>query len=138
MPINGRFLTEAPLAHARPPIGGLDLLRHAALLASPLAQVVVAADGLIALCNRQAEELFGVSSRDVGRPFSDVTLSYRPLDQLELRHYIERAHGERRIIRVTDVEYLRGSEALGLNAQVTPLTNSDAGSLGVILVRRLT
>ncbi|HKS53476.1 MAG TPA: CheR family methyltransferase [Pseudonocardiaceae bacterium] len=130
MPINGRFLTEAPLAHARPPIGGLDLLRHAALQASPLAQVVVTADGLIALCNRQAEEMFGVSSRDVGRPFSDVTLSYRPV---ELRHYIERAHVERRIIRVTDVDYLRGNEALHLNVQITPLADSDAGLLGVIL-----
>lgn len=39
--LNGRFLAEPPLAHARPPMAGLDLLRHAALLASPLAQVVV-------------------------------------------------------------------------------------------------
>lgn len=130
MPLNGRFLTEAPLAHARPPMGGLDLLRHAALLASPLAQVVVTADGLIALCNRQAEELFGVSGRDVGRPFSDVTLSYRPV---ELRHYIERAHVERRTIRVPDVDYLRGDEALHLDVQITPLTDADAGLLGVIL-----
>ena len=130
MPLNGRFLTEAPLAHARPSMGSLDLLRHAALLASPLAQVVVTADGLIALCNRQAEELFGVSGRDVGRPFSDATLSYRPV---ELRHYIERAHVERRTIRVPDVDYLRGDEALHLDVQITPLTDAEAGPLGVIL-----
>jgi two-component system CheB/CheR fusion protein len=130
MPMNGRFLTDAPLAHARPPIAGLDLLRHAALMASPLAQVVVTEDGLIALCNRQAEDLFGVSGRDAGRPFSDVTLSYRPI---ELRHYIERALAERRTIRVTDVEYLRGNEMLYLDVQITPLTDADAGLLGVIL-----
>jgi two-component system, chemotaxis family, CheB/CheR fusion protein len=45
VPSNGGFLTEAPPAQARPPMGGLDLLCHAALLASPLAQVIVTADG---------------------------------------------------------------------------------------------
>lgn len=130
MPMNGRFLTAAPLAHARPPIGGSDLLRHAALMASPLAQVVVTEDGLIALCNRQAEDLFGFSGRNVGRPFSDVTLSYCPI---ELHHYIERALVERRTIRVTDVGCLRGNEMLYLDVQITPLTDADAGLLGVIL-----
>jgi two-component system, chemotaxis family, CheB/CheR fusion protein len=130
VPPNGGFLTEAPPAHARPPMGGLDLLRHAALLASPLAQVVVTADGLIALCNRQAEDLFGVSSRDVGRPFSDVALSYRPV---ELRRYIEQAHIERRTIRVTDTEYVRGVETSYLDVQISPLTDTDAGLLGMIL-----
>lgn len=130
MPLNGRFLAEAPPSHVRPPIPSLDLLRHAALLASPLAQVVVTTDGLIALCNRQAEELFGVSGRDVGRPFSDVTLSYRPV---ELRHYIEQTHVERRAIRVTDIEYARGTETLYLDVQITPLDDADAGLLGVIL-----
>jgi two-component system, chemotaxis family, CheB/CheR fusion protein len=130
LPVNGRFLAEAPMAHARPPMGGLDLLRHAALMASPLAQVVVTADGLIAVCNRQAEELFGVSDRDVGRPFSDVTLSYRPA---ELRHYIDRAQVERRIIRVAAIEYMRGDETLYIDVQITPLTDAGAGLIGVIL-----
>ncbi|MBV9012142.1 MAG: PAS domain S-box protein [Pseudonocardiales bacterium] len=130
LPLNGAFLAEAPLPHARPPMGGLELLHHAALLASPLAQVVVTADGLIALCNRQAEALFGVSSRDVGRPFSDVVLSYRPV---ELRRYIEQAHAERRMVRVADIEYVRGSETLCLDIEISPLADSDAGLLGVIL-----
>jgi two-component system CheB/CheR fusion protein len=130
LPPNGSFLTEVPPAYARPSMVGLDLLRHAALLASPLAQVIVTADGLIALCNRQAEDLFGVSSRDVGRPFSDVALSYRPV---ELRRYIEQAHVERRTIRVTDIEYVRNLETLCLDVQVSPLTDTDAGLLGVIL-----
>jgi two-component system CheB/CheR fusion protein len=126
IPLDDGFLAEPPLAHARPPLAGLDLLRHAALLASPLAQVVVTADGLIALCNRLAEELFGVSGRDVGRPFSDVTLSYRPV---ELRHYIEQAHIERRTIRVSDADYIRGNETLHLDVQISPLTDADADLL---------
>ncbi|MFY9805670.1 MAG: CheR family methyltransferase [Pseudonocardiaceae bacterium] len=130
VPHNGTVESEAALPPARPLMGGLDLLRHAALVASPLAQVVVTADGLIALCNRQAETLFGVSGRDVGRPFSDVALSYRPV---ELRRYIEQAHLERRTMRVADIEYLRGTETLHLDVQISPLTDADAGLLGVIL-----
>ncbi|MGB9280708.1 MAG: CheR family methyltransferase [Pseudonocardiaceae bacterium] len=130
VPHNGTVESEAALPPARPLMGGLDLLRHAALLASPLAQVVVTADGLIALCNRQADTLFGVSGRDVGRPFSDVALSYRPV---ELRRYIEQAHLERRTMRVADIEYLRGTETLHLDVQISPLTDADAGLLGVIL-----
>lgn len=130
VPLNGMYLAEVPVAHARAPMAGLDLLRHAALLASPLAQVVVTADGLIASCNRQAEELFDVSDRDVGRPFSDVTLSYRPA---ELRHHIDRAHVERRIIRVPAIEYLRADETLYIDIQITPLTDTEANLIGVIL-----
>jgi two-component system CheB/CheR fusion protein len=130
VPRHSSVLAEAPAPQARPQIGGLDLLRHAALLASPLAQVVITADGLIALCNRQAETLFGVSNRDVGRPFSDVALSYRPV---ELRRYIEQAHLERRTMRVADIAYLRGVETLHLEVQISPLTDTDAGLLGVIL-----
>ncbi|MBV9142811.1 MAG: PAS domain S-box protein [Pseudonocardiales bacterium] len=128
--LNGAFLAEAAPSQSRAVMGGLDLLRHAALLASPLAQVVITADGLIALCNRQAEALFEVSDRDVGRPFSDVVLSYRPV---ELRRYIEQAHAERRIVQVTDIEYVRGGEALSLDVQISPLTDADASVLGVTL-----
>jgi two-component system CheB/CheR fusion protein len=128
--LNGAFLTEVPLPQARPHMSGLDLLRHAALLTSPLAQVIVTTNGLIALCNQQAETLFAVSGRDVGRPFSDVALSYRPA---ELRRYIEQAYAERRTLRVTDIEYARGSETLYLDVQISPLTDADAGLLGVIL-----
>jgi len=38
---------------------GLDVLRNEALLAAPLAQVVITSDGLVALVNRQAEQLSG-------------------------------------------------------------------------------
>ena len=38
------------------------------------------------MVNRQAEKLFGVSPHDVGRPFRDLEISYRPV---ELRRPIE-------------------------------------------------
>ncbi|HZN20778.1 MAG TPA: PAS domain-containing protein [Micromonosporaceae bacterium] len=58
-----------------------------------MAQVVVTAVGLVALANRAAENLFDVSAKDIGRPFHDLQLSYRPV---ELRRYIEQAQVERR------------------------------------------
>ncbi len=44
--------------------------------------------------------LFGISPRDVGRPFRDLELSYRPL---ELRRHIEQAQDEGRTVRVTEI-----------------------------------
>jgi two-component system CheB/CheR fusion protein len=113
-------------------LNGLDLLRNAALLASPVAQIVVTADGLVALTNRQADVLLGVSSRDVGRPFRDLDVSYQPV---ELRKYIEQAQLERRTLQVTDVEFSRpGSTATHLDVQINPLVDSDAALLGVTLI----
>ena len=127
---NGMLVRDlvAPAPRAEP--GGLDVLRNEALLAAPLAQVVVTADGLVALVNREAEALFGVSSRDVGRPFRDLELSYRPL---ELRRHIEQAQNERRTVRVTDVSYGRGTEAGSLEIQVSPLIGG-AEVLGATVV----
>ncbi|WP_306213079.1 CheR family methyltransferase [Actinoplanes sp. RD1] len=111
---------------------GLDRLRDEAFATCPVAQVVVTADGLVALSNRRAETLLGVSTRDVGRPFRDLELSYRPA---ELRGYIDRAQLERRTIRVPDVEFARSEhEAVVLRVDVNPLTGPDASLLGVALV----
>ena len=89
-------------------------------------------DGLVALTNRQAESLFGVSSRDVGRPFRDLDLSYRPV---ELRRYIDQAQVERRPARVSDVEYFRApGEVIFLDVHVNPLVDSDLSLLGVTLI----
>jgi two-component system CheB/CheR fusion protein len=111
---------------------GLDGLRNEAFAASPTAQLVLTADGQVALVNRHLESLFGVSSRDVGRPFRDLDVSFRPV---ELRKYVEQAQLERRTLRITDVEYARSqSEITHLEIQVSPLTSPDGSLLGVSLV----
>jgi PAS domain S-box-containing protein len=58
----------------------LDRIRDEALLGGPIAQLVITADGLVAMVNHQAEMLLGVSTRDRGRPFRDLDVSYRPLE----------------------------------------------------------
>jgi two-component system CheB/CheR fusion protein len=129
---SGSALIEQAPPPERDQLFGLDLLRNAALVASPVAQIVVTADGLVALINRQADTMFGVSARDVGRPFRDLDVSYRPI---ELRKYIEQAQVERRTLHVDDVGYHRGStEPLYLDVQVSPLVNADSSLLGVTLV----
>ena len=113
-------------------VTGLDELRDETFLSSPVAQLVLTSDGLVALTNRQLENMFGVSSRDVGRPFRDLDLSYRPV---ELRRYIEQAQLERRTLRITDVELSRGgADVTHLEVQISPLTGSDSSLLGVNVI----
>jgi two-component system CheB/CheR fusion protein len=84
------------------------------------------------MVNRQAETLFGVSSRDVGRPFRDLDVSYRPV---ELRRHIEQAHVERRPVRVSNVELQRtGADSTYLDVQVIPVVDGESGLLGVTLI----
>jgi two-component system, chemotaxis family, CheB/CheR fusion protein len=124
-------LTQNAAEQARHNAGPLDELRNEAFLTSSGAQVVITADGLVALTNRQAEVLFGTSSRDVGRPFRELDLSYRPV---ELRRHIDQTQMERRPQRITDIEYIRpNGERLILDVQLTPLVDSDDGLLGISL-----
>jgi two-component system CheB/CheR fusion protein len=132
MPHNGSIFAEMPQPPPRDDLVGLDQLRNEAFQASPVAQIVVTSDGLVALTNRRAEVLFGVSSRDVGRPFRDLDVSYRPV---ELRKYIEQTQVERRMIRVSDVELPRGpAEVMHLEVQLNPLVDKESGLLGVALI----
>jgi two-component system CheB/CheR fusion protein len=129
-PQTGLLMTAVTPPPARPEPMGLDALRNEALLAGAVAQVVVTADGLVGLVNRQAELLFGISDRDVGTPFRDLELSYRPL---ELRRHIEQAQAEQRTVRISDVSYVRGGEVCSFEIQVSPLVGG-ADVLGVAVL----
>jgi two-component system CheB/CheR fusion protein len=54
--------------------------------AAPVAQIAVDRDGDLVFANGEARRLFGVRQEDLGRPFRDLELSYRPM---ELRSVIE-------------------------------------------------
>jgi hypothetical protein len=64
-----------------------------------VAQVVTTSEDIVALVNQQAEVVFGLSNRDIGRPLRDLDVSYRPV---ELRAYVEQAKVERRGIQFKD------------------------------------
>jgi two-component system CheB/CheR fusion protein len=128
---SGAMMAELPRLAAAP-VTGLDQLRSEAIAASPLAQLVLTSDDLVAITNRQLEKQFGVSTRDIGRPFRDLDLSYRPV---ELRRYIEQSQVERRTLRITDVEVQRGAgETTHLEIQVSPLTDAEGSLLGVNVI----
>jgi two-component system CheB/CheR fusion protein len=127
----GVFVDTPPSAVSA--VTGLDELRTEAFLSSPVAQLVLTSNGLIALTNRQLDKVFGVSSRDVGRPFRDLDLSYRPV---ELRRYVEQAQLERRTLRVPDIQLARGGTAdvTKLEIEISPLTGTDSSLLGVNVI----
>jgi two-component system, chemotaxis family, CheB/CheR fusion protein len=124
-PPNEKLLGDPPPPTVRGELTGLGELRNEALMAAPLAQIVVSADGLVALVNRRAGQLFGLSAHDVGRPFRDLEVSYRPL---ELRRHLEQAQSEHRTVRVTDVSFSPGGQHVSLEIEVSPLV-ADGGEV---------
>jgi two-component system CheB/CheR fusion protein len=128
----GRLVSQAFVPERHGEIGALDELREHAFSTSPVAQVVVIGDDVLALINQQAQILFGLSQRDIGRPLRDLEFSYRPA---ELRGYVDQARRERRPQRIKDVEWQRlPGESLWFEIQVNPLVSSDSGIFGVSIV----
>jgi len=106
-------------------------VRDVAFESSPSAQIVVDADGNLAMASERARTLFGLIQRDVGRPFQDLELSYRPID---LRSLIDRCENERRIVKVENVQRsLPDGSAQTLEIQLTPLFENGA-TIGVSIV----
>jgi two-component system CheB/CheR fusion protein len=103
-------------------------IRDAALETGPVAQIVVALDGELVLANQQARSAFSVSPKDLNRPFSDLELSFRPI---ELRSLIERAHAQGHPISRLDVEWRTpGGEQRSYDIQVSPMSSHDGAVVG--------
>jgi two-component system CheB/CheR fusion protein len=110
----------------------LTTVRDLALRESPVAQIVVTGEDTVAMVNRQAEALFGLSTRDIGRLLRDLEVSYRPV---ELRTYVEQAKVDRRSARIQDVHWQRpGAEPVWFEIHVNPLIDVENGLLGVSIV----
>ena len=94
-------------------------LRDASWDVSPLAQIVVDAEGRLVAANERARTLFNLGSPDMGRPFHDLELSYRPTD---LRSIIDQAKAGRKSVVVRSIEWaLRGGELRWTDVEATPL-----------------
>src|SRR4051812_17811383 len=105
-------------------------IRTAASTLSPVAQVVVDRRGFLVEANRRAREAFALTTNDIGRPFQDVPLSYRPAD---LRTAIDRAYEQRTPIRLEAVRWNEGGVERALDIEVTPVTSADGELLGASL-----
>jgi two-component system, chemotaxis family, CheB/CheR fusion protein len=95
------------------------------------ALLVVDESGSVALANLPARQLLGVGDADLGRPFQDLPISYRPI---ELRGPIEEVFRQRAGVRLEDQEYrLNQSEVMRLTIDVRPLFNLDGSVYAVLL-----
>ena len=105
-------------------------LRDSTFEIAPVAQIVADAEGNLALANQRARSLFALSAADIGRPFRDLEISYRPV---ELRSIIEKAYAGRAPITLNDIECTVPGEKdkVYLDIQITPLQTSNNDMLGV-------
>src|SRR5262249_17312400 len=82
---------------------------------SPFAQLAVDGGGTLRVVTLHARRLLGIPHADLGRPLSDLEVSYRPV---ELRSQIEESQNEARPIRLEDVERRRGDEKRYLEVEI--------------------
>jgi two-component system CheB/CheR fusion protein len=107
-------------------------LREIAFDQDPIAQLVVDTHSHVLLANRRARELFGLTTRDIGRPLQDLEVSYRPV---ELRSCIDDAHARRQIVQLRDVAWPpHTGEPRFFNVQVTPVLDPVDTPLGTKII----
>ena len=102
-----------------------SVVRGRAFDAGPHAQLVIDSDGVARACQRaRAHRCSASPPSDVGRPFQELELSYRPV---ELRSLIEQALSERRPLSLSEVEWAGAGRATAdFDVQVAPLLD-DGG-----------
>ena len=106
--------------------------RDAALEIGPYAQILVNSKGELSLANLPARALFGLSLKDLGRPFAELELRRRPV---ELGPAIDEALRERRRVPLGEARYSPSSgDERVLDVTVTPLVRGIAGAHGVSIV----
>ncbi|MBI5118347.1 PAS domain S-box protein [Candidatus Poribacteria bacterium] len=122
-------VVEAGCAAARELQAPYPQLQEAVFERAPSAQMVVDQNENLTMANAEALSLFGLDIRDVGRPFHELEVSYRPL---ELRSRIKQAYSEMRSVYITNVERtFPEREPQYLDIYLVPLFDSSGISLGV-------
>ena len=117
------FMMNHGSSHAR--------LREAAFESDTVPQIVIDASGVLAAMNSFARERFGLTAADVGRPFQDLEIAYRPA---ELKEAVDRALREQRAISIKEVTWPQDVEGRYFEVLITPLRDDDDGD-GILGVR---
>jgi two-component system CheB/CheR fusion protein len=100
--------------------------RNEILLTNPIAQIAVGSDGRLAMVNHRASGMLGISDPDLGRPFQDLEVSYRPM---ELRSQLSEVMETRTPVWLREIEWRRsGPDPVYLDIQIDPLIGA-AGSV---------
>jgi two-component system CheB/CheR fusion protein len=107
-------------------------LRTEAFLTSPVAQIVVDAKDTLALVNHRAATLLALADQDLGRPFQDLEVSYRPA---ELRSHLTAVRESQTGAWLRDVEWHRSAnESLVVDIQLVPLVDARGRMLGTAIM----
>src|SRR4051794_18801317 len=105
-------------------------LRNNAFDLSPGAQIVINRDGVLALANETARRLFGLGANDLGRPVSELEISYRPL---ELRPHLERVFTEQRGTELRAIHWRSPTaQDRHLDVRIVPLASNGAVTGAVV------
>jgi two-component system CheB/CheR fusion protein len=112
----------------REPSGGR--IENAALASGPVAQLAVDLNDRMRVANAAAEALFNLRPRDIGRPFQDLEVSFRPV---ELRSRIEQVRSGLRPVELHDVEWQRpgGADPSYYDVSIVPLLTGPGDLTGV-------
>ncbi|MFD8396474.1 CheR family methyltransferase [Streptomyces sp. NPDC059680] len=94
--------------------------------AGPTPLIALDGAGTVVVINSQARGQFALATSDIGRPFQDLEISYRPV---ELRSLIDQSTHERRALRVNRVERRTGDDVQYFDVLIQPL--SGPGELHV-------
>jgi two-component system, chemotaxis family, CheB/CheR fusion protein len=102
-------------------------VREAAFDTNSDAQIVLDQAGVLIAANAAARKQFKLASGDIGAPFQDLELSYRPA---ELRLSLERARQERRDIALNSVPTEQNGVIRFVDILLAPLFEDDGTPLG--------
>ncbi len=98
---------------------------------SPIAQIIVNKSGILGSANATARNMFNLIINDLGRPFQDLEISYRPT---ELRSQIEKVYQYLVPIQVKNiVRYLPDNSTQYLDISINPLPENSNKIIGVTI-----
>jgi two-component system CheB/CheR fusion protein len=120
------FLTS-PQAELDEDIERYPQLRDGASDTAPVPQIVVDAEGQLAVANAAARRLFGLTAVDIGRPIQELEISFRPI---ELRDPIARAVQQQKSIPLGRTQLHKDAAERTFEVLINPL-NTTGEPLGV-------
>jgi two-component system, chemotaxis family, CheB/CheR fusion protein len=125
------FVAEGSAAQPAETTQRYTELLGAALDRAPVAALLVDPTGVVAGLNHEALRLFELSPSDLGRPFQDLELSYRPVD---LRSALAQVREERAPAQVGRVSWpLRSGDRGTLEIEVRPLPGDGGDAVGAAI-----
>ncbi len=104
-------------------------LREAAFETATVAQIVIDTAGILTLANEKARGLFHLDAHNLGRPFQDLELSYRPV---ELRSAIDQVYARNGQVVLREIEMpVNSSDTCFLDIMLIPLKNGNSATVGI-------